>query len=133
MLSSACSISGFPDNNSPWASYEDYNLDTTLIHLAVDRKSSQKPLDELYAAFKLAHPDVGPGTGASTSAAAIQSSASATGALSDPIMDHRCDNYFLLREILISQYKRVFIHIDDPLHFFVTCLLRSFDCDVSSC
>ena len=94
-------VGGFSDNNGPWALDEDYYRDTALIHLAIDRKSSQKPLDGFYAAFKLAHPDVGPGTETSTSAAATHSTIPATGALSDPIMDHRCDRYFLLCKILI--------------------------------
>lgn len=59
------------------------------------RKSSQKPVDELYAAFKLAHPNVGPGTQMATSQAPTLSTVSATGALSDPIMDHRCVNVLL--------------------------------------
>lgn len=59
------------------------------------RKSSQKPVDELYVAFKLAHPHVGPGTQMATSQAPTLSTVSATGALSDPIMDHRCVDVFL--------------------------------------
>ncbi len=59
------------------------------------RKSSQKPVDELYAAFKLAHPNVGPGTQMATSQAPTLSTVSATGALSDPIMDHRCVDVLL--------------------------------------
>lgn len=81
-------------NDGPLEYHEECYLDSSLIHLAVDRKNSQKPLDELYAAFKLAHPDVGPGTVAASSAAATQSTISVTGPLSDPIMDHRWDGHF---------------------------------------
>lgn len=86
----------FTYSDSPSTDDEDYYFtNTTLIRLAA-RKNSQKPLDEFYTAFKLAHPDVGPGTVAVTSAAATQSTISTTGALSDPIMDQRCDiNFFL--------------------------------------
>lgn len=68
---------------------------TTDQNMWPHRKSSQKPVDELYAAFKLAHPHVGPGTQMATSEAPTLSTVSATGALSDPIMDHRCVDVFL--------------------------------------
>lgn len=68
---------------------------TTDQNMWPHRKSSQKPVDELYAAFKLAHPHVGPGTQMATSEAPTLSTVSATGALSDPIMDHRCVDIFL--------------------------------------
>lgn len=68
---------------------------TTNQNMWPHRKSSQKPVDELYAAFKLAHPHVGPGTQMATSEAPTLSTVSATGALSDPIMDHRCVGIFL--------------------------------------
>lgn len=68
---------------------------TTDQNMWPHRKSSQKPDDGLYAAFKLAHPHVGPGTQMATSEAPTLSTVSATGALSDPIMDHRCVDVFL--------------------------------------
>ncbi|KAL9615566.1 MAG: hypothetical protein Q9167_000079 [Letrouitia subvulpina] len=52
-------------------------------------KNSQKPSDELYASFKLAFPNVGPGTVTATLPMTTQSVPSLSGALSDPIMDHR--------------------------------------------
>lgn len=75
--------------------FDHYASYITLTPDLVNRKSSQKPVDELYAAFKLAHPDVGPKLQPATSAAPTQSTVSATGALSDPIMDHRCGHVFL--------------------------------------
>ncbi|KAI4207973.1 MAG: hypothetical protein LQ346_000310 [Caloplaca aetnensis] len=54
-----------------------------------NRRNSQKPPEEFYAAFKDSHPDVGPGTLATSSAATSQTIAVHSGPLSNPVMDHR--------------------------------------------
>lgn len=58
---------------------------------AVYRKSAQKPADELYEAFKVAHPNVGPGTvvASASPSAPVHRTLSDPGAMSDPLLEHR--------------------------------------------
>ena len=65
------------------------------------RRNSQKPPDDLYAAFKLSYPTVGPGTNGQISSAIPDDAIVATsGPRSDPIMDHRCDGFSFIFERL---------------------------------
>ncbi|KAL8997081.1 MAG: hypothetical protein Q9169_003571 [Polycauliona sp. 2 TL-2023] len=54
-----------------------------------NRRNSQKPAEEFYAAFRNAHPNVGPGKITPSTAATTESTAHLSGPFSDPIMDHR--------------------------------------------
>ena len=64
-------------------------------HISTDisrsrRKSAQKPPDELYEAFKLAHPDVGPGTVIlEPSTAPVHRTLSDPGVMSHSLLEHR--------------------------------------------
>ena len=65
-----------------------------LTDHTVCRKSAQKPADELYEAFKLAHPDVGPGTVVDSSSAPVHRTLSDPGVMSDPPLEHRYHRLF---------------------------------------
>ncbi|CAL8577693.1 hypothetical protein XPA_003516 [Xanthoria parietina] len=54
-----------------------------------NRRTSQKPAEEFYAAFRNKYPNVGPGTIRTSTASTTQSTTQLSGPLSDPIMDHR--------------------------------------------
>ena len=67
-----------------------FYTDTT----ATTRRTSQKPAEEFYAAFRNKYPNVGPGTIRTSTASTTQSTTQLSGPLSDPIMDHRCGRFF---------------------------------------
>ncbi|KAL8675415.1 MAG: hypothetical protein Q9168_000246 [Polycauliona sp. 1 TL-2023] len=54
-----------------------------------NRRSSQKPAEEFYAAFRNAHPNVGPGKITSSTTPNTESTTQSSGPFSDPVMDHR--------------------------------------------
>ncbi|KAL8854055.1 MAG: hypothetical protein Q9221_001178 [Calogaya cf. arnoldii] len=53
-----------------------------------NRRSSQKPAEEFYAAFRNTYPNVGPGTITTSAAATTQTTTQASGPPRDQIMDH---------------------------------------------
>ncbi|KAL8658954.1 MAG: hypothetical protein Q9226_000692 [Calogaya cf. arnoldii] len=53
-----------------------------------NRRTSQKPAEEFYAAFRNSYPNVGPGTITTSAAATIQTTTQPSGPSQDEIMDH---------------------------------------------
>ena len=78
------------------------------------RKNSQKPANELYAAFKQTFPHVGPPTtfsSAASSESTIETSTSLSSASMDQTMDQRCDNQ-LSFAVFGARSCHPMVHID---------------------
>lgn len=75
-----------------------------LTDHALCRRSAQKPADELYEAFKLAHPDVGPGTVAESSSAPVHRTLSDPGVMSNSLLEHRYQLFLRIRHSIGFSY-----------------------------